>query len=173
MGPVHRDQSRGEIRTPAAMTRRGRVRPRQLQRTRADHDQAVGQAAPAAGPGPARYRLRSPGDLATSNHLCRTMRSARRPGRAQLAPNSSISVTCVLHVWRATTVRESRRSAPVSDEASMMSIPASGLHQDQFVERRSRRRMVRAYGRPPGGLRSGPGQIGGPGSRSRIPRRTA
>jgi len=67
----------------------------------------------------------------------RTSRSARRPGRAQLAPNSSISVTCVLHVWRATTVRESRRSAPVSDEASMMSIPASGLHQDQFVERRS------------------------------------
>ena len=39
----------------------------ELQRARADHDQAAGQAAPAS-PGPARRRLRSPGNLGTSTY---------------------------------------------------------------------------------------------------------
>lgn len=171
MGPVRREHTCGGIRTPAAITRRGRVRPRQvrrsrlagrpglgprgcgaagpagrhagparaarrwkaeiaaagdarsgraraeqaesqLQRARADHDQATGQAAPAAGPGPARHRQHSPGNLPTSNHSCRTSRSARVPGRAQLAPNSSISAAlCAPCFGLSATVRDGSRSA--------------------------------------------------------------
>ena len=57
MGPVRREHTRGGIRTPASVTRRGRVRPRQLQRARPGTGDRAGWCGPG---GPARAAAKRP-----------------------------------------------------------------------------------------------------------------
>jgi hypothetical protein len=218
VGPVRREHTCGGIRTPAAITRRGRVRPRQvrrsrlagrpglgprgcgaagpagrhagparaarrwkaeiaaagdarsgraraeqaesqLQRARADHDQAAGQAAPAAGPGPARHRQHSPGNLATSNHSCRTSRSARVPGRAQLAPNSSISADLARWPGRAAVAER--------DRTQDRRVPAESAFSQSCGPEKVAERRTPCYSSWPSAPRSG--TTGKSARRSRAP----